>query len=197
MLTPEKVYPPNIAARLNILDNGCWDWTGSLDTKGYAMIANPDNTARAMRGHRYGYIQISGAIDEDLVLDHLCHTNADHCDLRGDCPHRRCMNPDHVEAVTQGENLMRSEYTWAYINSHKTHCIWGHEFTASNTKNILGANGNWHRACKTCAAARRAAWNNTPILCECGATISQQMNVARHRATAKHRDLAFRLASHL
>lgn len=81
-----------------------------------------------------------------LVLDHTCH-NADPTCMGGDaCPHRACCNPDHLEAVTQRENTLRSPLSPAAINARKTHCINGHEYTLENTN--ISPTGR--RCCRTC-----------------------------------------------
>lgn len=80
-----------------------------------------------------------GPIPEGLDLDHLCRV-------------RQCVNPDHLEPVTARENLMRSPLTQASINSAKTHCKRGHEFTPDNTR-IFPKSGS--RCCKTCERQRQ------------------------------------------
>jgi hypothetical protein len=47
-----------------------------------------------VRAHRIAYEMTKGLIPEGLVIDHLCRV---HC----------CVNPDHLEAVTQLENVRR------------------------------------------------------------------------------------------
>jgi hypothetical protein len=46
--------------------------------------------------HRHNYITKFGPVPEGLVLDHKC------CNPR-------CVNPDHLEAVTQKENVQRGK----------------------------------------------------------------------------------------
>lgn len=71
----------------------------------------------------------TGDVQADVPLrDHS--TSAE--DRGVTCPHRRCVNPAHLEAVTAKVNIVRShrDHYWA----RTTHCVNGHEFTAGNTR---------------------------------------------------------------
>lgn len=70
----------------------CWEWTGGVSDNGYGQMKHNGATVSA---HRYAYERQNGPIPVDLQIDHLCRN-------------RRCANPDHLEAVTQEENLRRS-----------------------------------------------------------------------------------------
>jgi hypothetical protein len=107
----------------------CWLWVGTRDQKDYGKFWNGTT---AVIAHRYAYELLVGPIPDGLHIDHLCRVH-------------RCVNPDHLEAVTNRENVLRGEGPTA-INAAKTHCIHGHEFTPENTiTNRLG-----HRWCRTC-----------------------------------------------
>lgn len=69
---------------------------------------------------------------QGLVTDHLCRNP-------------RCVNPKHLEAVTQKENLLRGLAMGA-LNKVKTHCKRGHEFNKENTY----LRPNQDRVCKKC-----------------------------------------------
>ncbi|MET8404472.1 HNH endonuclease [Streptomyces sp900116325] len=110
----------------------CWLWTGP-SRSGYGLFAW--GSAKTLKGHcahRHAYELVRGAIPEGKVLDHLCRIPL-------------CVNPDHLEPVTLGENVLRGIGTSA-INKRKTHCVNGHEFTPENTR--IGKTG--HRACRAC-----------------------------------------------
>lgn len=87
----------------------CWLWTAAL-VKGYGRFYDTD--MRPVGAHRWAYELLVGPIPEGLTIDHLCRV-------------RRCVNPDHLEVVTQRENVARVP--------PKTHCPHGHAFTAANT----------------------------------------------------------------
>lgn len=114
--------------RVKVID-GCWEWQGKT-TRGYAYTRNPFNMKNT-RVHRLTYETFRQEIPEGLVIDHLCRN-------------RKCLNPDHLEAVTLVENVMRGESQHAK-NARKTHCKHGHEFT---TENIYSWRGK--RMCREC-----------------------------------------------
>lgn len=110
--------------------SGCWEWQGNTDEDGYGQVFWEGKSYRA---HRFSYETYVGPIPDGLVLDHLCRNHG-------------CVNPEHVEPVTQRVNVMRGEGI-AQANAVKTRCINGHEFTAENT-NITPQ--GW-RDCRTCS----------------------------------------------
>jgi hypothetical protein len=114
-------------------NSGCWLWTAA-QLNGYGVI----KVGGRFRGaHRVGYELHKGPVPAGLVLDHLCRVPF-------------CVNPDHLEPVTIGENISRGD------NHHrrKTHCKRGHAFTAENT--LMLSTGS--RACRTCARTRVEEW---------------------------------------
>lgn len=119
---------------------GCWRWRGAINvTSGYGVFQRGDGRGTVM-AHRWAYESERGAIPAGLQIDHLCRT-------------RRCVRPDHLEVVTQRENLMRGETVTAR-NAAKTHCPQGHEYTPDNTYDYTGRGAGRGRSCKTCQAER-------------------------------------------
>ena len=94
-----------LLSRIEIAANGCWLWTGGGLTLGYGEIQVDGRTVMV---HRFAYEFWKEPIPEGLVIDHVCH-NADISCPGGYCIHRRCVNPDHLEAVTTYENLRRGQ----------------------------------------------------------------------------------------
>ena len=111
------------------LENGCWVWTGHL-VMGYGQFWI--SHTEPIRAHRFSYLMAKASIPEGLQLDHLCRKKA-------------CVNPEHLEAVTQSVNLLRGNTYLMNGNRKKTHCIHGHPFDLFNT--IYEGN---KRHCRTC-----------------------------------------------
>ncbi len=70
----------------------CWDWLGGKNTFGYGRFTVKWKNYGA---HRWAYEFCGKVIPSGLGLDHLCHNKA-------------CVNPDHLEPVTQQVNLRRA-----------------------------------------------------------------------------------------
>jgi hypothetical protein len=93
----------------------CWLWTAYIRKDGYADF----RLHGKQLAHRVSWQTINGPVPENHVLDHLCRK-------------RSCVNPAHLEPVTQKENTMRGEGSAAGF-SNRTHCDNNHEFNEANT----------------------------------------------------------------
>ena len=111
--------------------NGCWLWTAST-RRGYGHFWW---NGRLCLAHRVSWTLLRGEIPEGLTLDHLCRVHG-------------CVNPDHLEPVTQKVNTLRGD-TFPRRNSEKTHCAHGHRFTLENTR-WTRVHGCTARVCRTC-----------------------------------------------
>lgn len=128
-------------AKVNKTDD-CWLWTAAAQ-HGYGKFKAD---GRPVRVHRWAYKMFVGPIPAGLTIDHTCHTrDVATCVGGDDCLHRRCVNPSHLEAVTQKVNVNRG----AVVMSRRTHCRRKHEYTPENT--IVTATGA--RQCRTCTRA--------------------------------------------
>jgi hypothetical protein len=144
--------PPRFWQRVTVLESGCWRWCGGgLGDGGYAMVrlGGPKQAV-----HRLFYTHLVGPIPDGLTLDHLCHDA--HCDLGDRCPHRRCVNPDHLRPATMRDNVLRGNGLCAK-KAVQTTCLRGHAFTAANTCILIRKRGGQMRRCKQCAQVRDRA----------------------------------------
>lgn len=83
----------------------CVLWTGGTK-QGYAVAVLMDD-GTSTSAHRASWIMANGPIPEAMTLDHVCHNRDLDCAGGDDCEHRRCLNPEHLEVVTQSENSRR------------------------------------------------------------------------------------------
>ena len=114
--------------------DGCWEWTAAKDRAGYGNfhIRTNDGNHRWSKAHRLAFEFVLHEIPAGLVIDHLCRNTS-------------CVNPDHLEAVTQYVNTVVRGQTIPAANSRKTACIRGHAFTTENTATYRSK--RWCRAC--------------------------------------------------
>ncbi len=130
----------------------CWVWKG-LTHNGYGVLSIP-NVRPQVRAHRLSYTLHVGPIPSGLVLDHICRN-------------RGCVRPDHLEAVTDRENVLRGIGPTAR-NFRKTHCSQGHAYTPENTKWTKDG----YRRCRACYRLM--------VVCSICGRPGNFSNVARH-----------------
>lgn len=116
-----------------VTERSCWHWPGNKTDRGYARISL---NGKMRRLARVVFVAAKGPIPEGREIDHLCRE-------------RDCINPAHLEAVTQIENNRRSMSPTG-VNYRKEQCKAGHPFTAQNT-----IQRPFGRGCRECKNARR------------------------------------------
>lgn len=86
---------------IEIDEHGCWLWLGSVQKNGYAKS---NCQGKATWAHIASYRTFVGEIPEGHDIDHVCHNEDEACQGGWRCRHRRCINPDHLRAVTRTIN---------------------------------------------------------------------------------------------
>jgi len=110
----------------------CWLWTGTVNDRGYGVLVlwvNGKN--KLVKAHRAMFEAVIGPMPDGMEPDHLCRV-------------RRCVNPEHLEPVTHGENLARGDTTnWL---RRRQICANGHDVSGPNGR--LTPTGR--RRCRQC-----------------------------------------------
>ena len=113
------------------LDTQCWIWMGSLCGPGYGQIRVTENgQSKRVLVHRWMYERRFGPPPPRAVVHHLCDTP-------------RCVNPEHLMAVTHGENTRAT-------TDRITHCKHGHRLDGDNV--MVTRDGR--RICRACRYRR-------------------------------------------
>lgn len=101
-------------AKVTVSETGCWLWGGYVDPKGYGIFGVGGQ--KLSRAHRFAYERFIGPVPDGLFLDHLCRN-------------RNCVNPHHLEVVTNQENVTRG----LFFRAARKACRHGHLLTEDNT----------------------------------------------------------------
>ncbi len=107
---PNFVDPKSRVYDVVMGPNGCQINTKPADTNGYVAIPSPHGQRKP--AHVVAWEAVNGPVPAGFVIDHRCHNEAvarGECVL-GRCFHRACVNPDHLDAVTHGENIRRAKH---------------------------------------------------------------------------------------
>ncbi|MGN6656099.1 MAG: HNH endonuclease signature motif containing protein [Rhodanobacter sp.] len=94
--TPPVFAPPHIRFWEHVEKTGsCWLFKPAVEAerKYGNFFVSPQR--KNVLAHRYSYEISIGPIPEGMTLDHLCEVT-------------QCVNPEHLEPVTLGENLRRA-----------------------------------------------------------------------------------------
>lgn len=131
----ETLSPKRIASfwsKVRKDSDGCWRWT-ACQVRGYGCF--PTFKGQTAKAHRIAWeLHHGAAISSDLTIDHLCRVLV-------------CVNPAHLEPVTNKENVLRGEgYTAA--KARQTHCKRGHALTPENI--IPDYRGRGRGKCRIC-----------------------------------------------
>lgn len=120
---------------------GCWVWSGSTVKGGYGQLqvgSKLDGSLRYVMAHVASWEAVNGPKPAGLVLDHFV------------CDNPPCCNPEHLRAVTQQENVLRSRAA-AAANAAKVCC--------PKCGGPFEPRGKWGRQCRPCRLAYFRAYN--------------------------------------
>lgn len=117
-------------------ESGCSIWTGAPSLKGYGRITID---RRALKAHRLIASLVYGKVPAGMVVDHLCRN-------------RLCVNPKHLEIVTNQVNVQRG-----LLNSGRpprSSCNAGHAYSEDTV--CYRSNGLYlTRRCRVCILHRQ------------------------------------------
>lgn len=87
---PRKKEDPKqyILSRIKETEYGCWEWT-LCKTQGYGRLVRD---GKSWPAHAYSYFAFIGLAPDGMQINHKCHN-------------RCCVNPSHLYAGTQKQNV--------------------------------------------------------------------------------------------
>lgn len=90
----------------------CWVWMPPSQSGGYGRLyLGTDGNGKQLyvASHIGSYMHFVGPVPADWVVDHMCN-------------HKACVNPKHLEAITNLENLKRAHERrpWRRHNQYET-----------------------------------------------------------------------------
>lgn len=143
---PEMDALHRILSKVTRTPEGCWEWGGAVSDghngNGYGYFKVKGRTTLV---HRFMVERFLDAEIDGLVIDHLCRN-------------RLCVNPDHMDPVTDVENTLRGNSPPA-LNARRLHCKAGHPLMGDNLRVSVYRDSRRGerrtRVCRTCKKERR------------------------------------------
>jgi len=117
-------------------DDACWEWLASKGGEGYGQIKAGGADRRMLGAHRVAWELLAGPIGDSLVIDHLCRN-------------RGCVNPRHMQPVTNGENVRRGYAALPSAPQRRCDHDW------SDPANVYVRSDGRGRSCRACRLKTR------------------------------------------
>lgn len=125
-MPPQPTPEERFWSKVEFTDS-CWLWTAGVSSSGYGAFTI--HYPKKVSAHRFSYyLTYSVCPPNGYQIDHLCRN-------------KRCVRPDHLEAVTQADNIHRARTSSLY-------CPREHFMSVENTE--------WDRGKRVCAECHRA-----------------------------------------
>lgn len=132
-LIPEPMRPRYLY-RIDHAESGCWLWTAAKTPAGYGRLTF---RYQQLYAHVVALKAVGRHRGKPWVVDHLCRTPA-------------CVNPNHLEMVSNRENTVRG------AGCARPICPRGHLLAGCNLSPAALARG--HRECNACNVIRVRTW---------------------------------------
>jgi hypothetical protein len=108
-------------------NNGCLEWTGAITKGGYGHLHLGDKFVYA---HRLSFELSGGVLPEGYFA---CHS----------CDNKKCINPEHIWAGTNSENLKDAQAKGLMrISKHGSDSMYS---KGCKCADCLAAHAKWHR----------------------------------------------------
>lgn len=124
-------------AKVDVQEQGCWEWLGARGVKGYG---NFDVSGKTFRAHRVSAMIHFGMFDQRLFVLH-------HCD------NPSCVRPGHLYLGDAVQNMRDRVARGRDANANKTHCPKGHPYSEENTSVTVSG-----RRCRICQRDSQQRW---------------------------------------
>ena len=121
------------AAKKYIVVGDCWETTYSVGSHGYGQVGwSVKGKNYGTTTHRAAWTFYNGPIPDGMTIDHICHN-------------RKCVNPSHLQLLTNLENARKNRPDY-----NPEYCKRGHKRRSKD----IGA----RKGCYTCNLEHRRWW---------------------------------------